>query len=183
MKKSFQSPSTLNDFSLWKKISGQRIPLSFELEITARCNNNCRHCYINLPANDTDAKNNELSLNEIEKIADQAMDLGSLWCLISGGEPLLRKDFQDIYLMLKKKGYLISIFTNACLITSDHISLFHKYPPRDIEVTVYGITKETYEKVTRKPGSYDLFRKGLDLLIKNNIPVRLKANGFEIKCT
>jgi radical SAM protein with 4Fe4S-binding SPASM domain len=57
----------------------------------------------------------------------------------------------------------------------EHIELFKKYPPRDIEITVYGITKEIYERVTRRPGSYDAFRRGLDLLLENGIPVRLKA--------
>jgi hypothetical protein len=47
----------LSEFSLWKKIDiNKRVPMSFDLEITARCNNNCRHCYINLPAGDAAAK-------------------------------------------------------------------------------------------------------------------------------
>ena len=175
----YLSHSQLPDFSLWKKISDRRIPLDFYLEITARCNNNCRHCYINLPAGDMNAKREEMTLTEIENIVDQAVKLGSIWCLITGGEPLLRKDFPEIYMALKKKGLLVSLFTNACLITEKHIELFKKYPPRDIEVTVYGITKETYESVTRQPGSYDAFRRGLDLLLTNKINVRLKAMAIK----
>lgn len=165
----------LPEFQLWKKGEGKRIPFSFDLEITARCNHNCRHCYINLPAKIRTAQNKELTIDQIGSIADQAIALGSLWCLLTGGEPLLRKDFADIYLMLKKKGLLVSVFTNACLLTPEHIELFKEYPPRDIEVTVYGVTKETYEKVTRCPGSFAAFRHGLDLLLKNKINVRLKA--------
>jgi len=153
----------------------ERKLFSFDLEITARCNLNCRHCYVNLPAGDREARQKELSLSEIKRIVDEAVSLGALWCLITGGEPLLRKDFFDIYLYLKKKGLLISVFTNAVLLTEEHIKLFGKYPPRDIEVTVYGVTKETYERVTRKPGSFDAFMGGLDLLLKNKINVRLKA--------
>ncbi|MCK4836631.1 MAG: radical SAM protein [Candidatus Aminicenantes bacterium] len=175
MKKKFASISSLKEFGLWGKLADRRIPLSFDLEITARCNNNCRHCYLNLPAGDSDAQKRELSAEDIEKIAEQAVDLGSLWCLISGGEPLLREDFSDIYMRLKKKGLLVSVFTNACLIKSEHIALFKKFPPRDIEVTVYGVTEETYESVTRKSGSFAAFRQGFDLLINNDIKVRLKA--------
>ncbi|MDP2924716.1 MAG: radical SAM protein [Candidatus Omnitrophota bacterium] len=145
------------------------------MEITARCNNNCRHCYINLPANDKETISNELSFKEIKNIVDQAVELGALWCLITGGEPLLREDFFDIYLYIKKKGLLISVFTNATLITQEHIKFFKRYPPRDIEVTVYGVTKETYEKVTGNSGSFRAFKFGLSLLLKNNIKVRLKA--------
>jgi radical SAM protein with 4Fe4S-binding SPASM domain len=166
---------TLPEFSLWEKIKNKRILSSFDLEITARCNNNCRHCYINLPSGDKTVKAKELSLEEINKIAEEAVSIGALWCLITGGEPLLREDFFDIYLSLKKKGLLVSVFTSATLITEEHIILFKKYPPRALEVTVYGATKKTYEKITRKPGSFDAFMHGIDLLIGNGIRVTLKA--------
>lgn len=173
--KPYVSAERLSRLSVWKKLAERRRPLSFELEITARCNNNCRHCYINLPANDPDATRKELSATEIAELADQAVALDALWCLITGGEPLLREDFPEIYISLRKKGLLISVFTNACLISPDHIALFKQFPPRDIEVTVYGATQETYERVTRKAGSFAAFRRGLDLLLDNGIPVHLKA--------
>lgn len=174
---SFVTSIPLPEFNLWGKLKqdNARRLISFDLEITARCNNNCRHCYINLPLHEKKAQEKELTLAQIKKIVDEAVALGALWCLITGGEPLLREDFFEIYLCLKKKGLLISVFTNATLIDSQHIELFKNYPPRDIEVTVYGVTEETYEKVTRKKGSYAAFRRGLELLLKNNIKVRFKA--------
>jgi radical SAM protein with 4Fe4S-binding SPASM domain len=165
----------IQDFSLWDKIKNKQTLLSFDLELTARCNNNCRHCYINLPVEDRLAQAAELSLEEISHIADQAVDMGAMWCLLTGGEPLLRPDFAEIYVMLKRKGLLLSVFTNATMIRDEHIALFKKFPPRDIEVTVYGATKETYEQVTRRPGSFFAFQRGLDTLIDVGIPVRLKA--------
>lgn len=175
MDDSYTSSLSLSDYPLWDKSNEKRIPFSFDLELTARCNNNCRHCYINIPAQDQHAREKELSLKEIMKLADQAVDLGSLWCLITGGEPLLRPDFSEIYLGLKKKGLLVSVFTNACLMTEKEGELFQTYPPRDLEVTVYGACQETYERVTGTPGSYQNFRRGLDILLSRNIKVRLKA--------
>jgi len=165
----------IHRFSLWEKAADRRVPLGFDLEITARCNLNCRHCAVNLPAGDQKARQRELSVEDISRIADQAVSLGALWCLITGGEPLLRDDFGDIYRMLRKKGLLVSVFTNACLVTDAHIELFTRYPPRDLEITVYGITRSTYERVTRIPGSFAAFEKGMDRLIGNGIPLRMKA--------
>ncbi len=165
----------IQDFALWDKLKEKRTPLSFDLEITARCALDCRHCYINLPAGDPVAKRAELTVAEIDTIASEAVELGAVWCLITGGEPLLRSDFADIYLGLKRKGLLVSVFTNATLIDQAHLDLFKRYPPRDIEVTVYGVTPETYEAVTRRPGSFERFRRGLDLLLGAGIRVRLKA--------
>ncbi len=165
----------IQDFALWQKMDAKRALYSFDLDLTARCNLNCRHCYINLPAGDAEAKAKELSLEEIGRIADQAMELGAMWCLLTGGEPLLRADFTDIYMMLKRKGLLISLFTNATLIRPEHIELFKKYPPRDIEVTIYGPSAESYERVTRRPGAFAQFVAGIDALFSAGIRVRLKA--------
>ncbi len=175
MSESVVSSLPLPEFSLWERVKNKRALLSFDLEVTARCNNNCRHCYINLPAGDKSAKARELTLAEISDIADEAVSLGALWCLVTGGEPLLREDFADLYMLLKRKGLLLSIFTNAVLVNAEHVRLFQKYPPRDIEVSVYGVTRETYEAVTRKPGSFDAFMRGLNLLMESGVKVRFKA--------
>jgi radical SAM protein with 4Fe4S-binding SPASM domain len=175
MSESFVSSIEIQDFPLWDKMKAKRDLFSFDLEITARCNNDCRHCYINLPAGDREAKAKEMTVDEIGDIADQAVELGAVWCLITGGEPLLRPDFADIYLLLKRKGLLVSVFTNAILVNEEHVALFERYPPRDIEVSVYGVTKETYETVTRRSGSFVRFMHGLDLLLDSGVKVRLKA--------
>jgi len=174
-------PNTLEiqQFPLWDKLKGKRVPISFDLEITARCNMGCRHCYINLPANDTEAHQRELTPREIAGIADQAAGMGAVWVLLSGGEPLLRDDFSEIYLILKRKGLLVSVFTNATLLRDEHMALFKKYPPRDIEVTVYGVTPETYERVTRRSGAFVAFTNGLNRLLENGVKVRLKAMAIQ----
>lgn len=147
----------------------------FELELTARCNNACRHCYINLPAADAEAKSKEISLEDVKRVVDEVASLGCLGCVITGGEPLLREDFSEIYLYLKRKGMLVTVFTNATLVTPEHVEMFMKYPPRDIEVTVYGATRVTYERLTRCPGSYDMFMRGLDSLYTAGLNVKLKT--------
>lgn len=175
MSESVHESTAFSKIPAWKRIKKNRGLPSFALELTARCNNNCKHCYINLPAGDRAAKEAELSFEEIKGIVDEAVSLGALWCLITGGEPLLRKDFSDIYLYLKRKGLLISLFTNANLIDKEHAELFKKYPPRDMEISVYGATEDGYERVTRKPGSFATFMRGVNLLQENGVKARYKA--------
>jgi len=171
----FAQTVRIQDFPAWDHSLAHGSPLSFDIELTARCPNDCRHCYINLPAADTAARKRELTLPEIDRIAGEAVELGAFWCLITGGEPLLRDDFPDIYLALKRKGLLVSVFTTGGLVRAEHVELFRRYPPRDIEITVYGVTRETYERVTRRPGSFAAFQRGLDLLLSSGVRVRLKA--------
>jgi radical SAM protein with 4Fe4S-binding SPASM domain len=171
----YHSVRPLPELPLWDKMKTHRGLFSVEMEITARCNNDCRHCYINLPADDSTAASRELTAAEIDRIAGEAVSLGAVWFLLTGGEPLLREDFPEIYLRLKKKGLLLAVFTNACLVREEHIALFQEYPPRDIEVTVYGVTPETYERVTRTPGSFKAFQRGLGMLLDAGLKVRFKA--------
>lgn len=165
----------IQKFPLWERMKSRRIPMSFDLEVTARCNCHCRHCYINLPANDPKARVLELTCTEILDISAQAVELGAVWCLLTGGEPLLREDFAEIYLGLKRLGLLITVFTNATLIGPEHIALFQRYPPRDIEITVYGSHPASYERVTRRPGTFTAFQRGLAGLQAAGVKVRLKA--------
>ena len=166
----------LCDFKPLNNISNQkRIPFIIGIDLTSRCNLNCPHCYINLPVNDSSAQSMELSLDEIDKISDEAIDLGTLWIMLSGGEPLLRKDFTDIYLMLKKKGFLVSVLTNATLITEEHIKLFEKYPPRALEISIYGMNDITFRNVTQKVINVNSFFRTLNTCILKGFNIILKT--------
>ncbi len=162
-------------FPLWEKIRDKGLLSQVSMELTERCNNNCIHCYINLPANDEEAKKNEITFEEIKAIADEAANMGCLSWHLTGGEPLLREDFADIYLYLKKKGMGVTLFTNAALINAKITKLFKRYPSQNIEVTIYGLSQKTYETVTRNPGSFDAFKQGINLLKDNHIPFTLKT--------
>ncbi len=171
----YTSRQLFPESQLWANFRSLKRPVTFMLELTARCSLNCRHCYVNCPAGDNNALAREMPRAMIADIARQAVDMGTFWCCLTGGDPLLHPEFTDIYLDLKRLGLLTSVFTNATLITPEHAQLWRAYPPRDIEVTVYGASAESYERVTRRPGSYAAFRRGLELLAEYGVPVRLKA--------
>lgn len=158
----------------------KRTPLDVTLELTYRCNNKCVHCYCNLPANDKQATQDELTTEEIKKLLDGLASMGSLWLLITGGEPLLREDFEEIYLYAKKKGFLITLFTNGTLIDGKTIKLLSEYPPFFSEITLYGATKDIYEKVTRVRGSYERCVEGIKKIVNANIKLKLKTMAITI---
>ena len=160
--------------------SRKRIPLDAGIDLTYRCNNKCVHCYCNLPDNDETGKKKELTTEEVKKLFDGFASLGTLWLLITGGEPLLREDFEEIYLYAKKKGFLITFFTNGTLVNEKTVELLSKYPPFVVEISLYGATKETYEKVTRVKGSYDRCMEGIQKILGAGIKLKLKAMALTI---
>ena len=164
----------INKASLWK--NSKPILGRLDIELTERCNNNCIHCCINLPADDLAAKNKELSAAEIKNILKEAVSLGCMSARFTGGEPLLREDFEELYIFARKLGLKILLFTNATLITTDLAELFSRIPPLEkIEVTVYGMKKSSYEAVTRAPGSFEVAWRGINLLLERKIPFVVKG--------
>ena len=172
----------LDHFPIWQKTKGKGYLSHVSMELTERCNNNCIHCYINLPADDEEAKGKEISFEEVKAIVDETARIGCVCWHLTGGEPLLREDFSDIYSYLKRKGMRVSLFTNATLISSKIANLLKKYPLQNLDVTVYGLNRKTYEAVTRRPGSFDAFRQGIELLKRNRIPFTLKAAVLPQNC-
>lgn len=163
-----------DQISLWREKSPLLTML--DMEFTERCNNNCIHCYINLPADDFDAKGKELSTGDIKDILKEAASLGCLTVRFTGGEPLFREDFEDLYIFSRRLGLKVLIFTNATLITPHIAELFSRIPPLEkIEVSVYGMKQESYEAVTRVAGSFEAAWSGINLLLERRIPFIVKG--------
>jgi radical SAM protein with 4Fe4S-binding SPASM domain len=164
------------EFSEWlhRRVGNQHIPIYGSLEVTMHCNLRCQHCYIPIKQR-RDQKDRELSQAEIEHILDEITDAGCLWLLLTGGEPFLRRDFLEIYTYAKRKGLILTIFTNGTLITKRISDYLAEWRPFNIEITLYGATQETYERVTGIKGSYTRCRRGIDLLLERNLPLGLKT--------
>jgi radical SAM protein with 4Fe4S-binding SPASM domain len=160
--------------SLWK--GNPPLLSTLDLELTERCNNNCIHCYINLPADDSDSAARELSTEQVKNILDEAALLGCLSVTFTGGEPLLRKDFEELYVFARRLGLRVLLFTNATLITPELARLFAEMPPLEpVEITVYGMKRSSYESISRKAGSYNSHRRGMELLQEHKIPFLVKT--------
>jgi MoaA/NifB/PqqE/SkfB family radical SAM enzyme len=156
--------------------TGQSTLSELDIELTERCNNNCIHCCINLPADDAVAHKRELTTAAIKEILKEAASLGCLSIRFTGGEPLLRDDFEELYLYARRLGLKVLLFTNATLISPSLAELLAAIPPLEkIEVTLYGMKKVSYEAATRTPGSFDAARRGIHLLLERQVPFIVKS--------
>lgn len=152
----------------------QRIPLNGSLELTSRCNLRCVHCYQG-PRTAGDPDVIGMDTPELMSLLDKISEAGCLNLLITGGEPLLRRDFAEIYLHAKRRGFIVNVFTNGTLVDDSVIRLFKEYPPYEVEVSLYGATAETYENITGVRGSYGKCMSGIHRLLDNGIRTKLKT--------
>ncbi|HXU14455.1 MAG TPA: radical SAM protein [Terriglobales bacterium] len=176
------SNASYGEFSLalHNRLGDQRTPMEVSIEITRRCPLACQHCYNNLPMADLAARKRELTKEEYFFLLDELADMGVLWLLFTGGEIFARKDFLAIYTYAKQKGFLITLFTNGILVNQQIADYLNEYPPFGIEITLYGRTRETYERLTAMPGSYDRCMRGIRLLLDRGLPLKLKTVGTSI---
>ena len=174
---SFEPDLTLDEWvgNLFNSLGDERFPLSASIELTERCNLSCIHCYIKRAPNDSSAQARELSASEWKELIDQITDSGCLYLLISGGEPLLQKEFKEVFTYARKKGLIVTLFSNATLLTAEMADFLADYGLHSIEVSLYGATQETYEKVTGIPGSFDRCLRGINLCLERGIDTNLKT--------
>jgi radical SAM protein with 4Fe4S-binding SPASM domain len=157
------------------KLSTTRLPLTGSFELTERCNLGCVHCYINQPAGDRIARRREMDTAMIGSILEQIAAAGCLKLLITGGEPLLRPDFLDIYMQAKRLGLIVTLFTNGTLLTEAIADQLAEYPPYSIEITVYGATAKTYQAITGSAAAFDRCMNANRLLRERQLPLALKS--------
>lgn len=147
------------------------LPVAGTFELTPRCNFNCKMCYVHLDDNEASRRGRELTADEWLSIAEAACKKGLVFLLLTGGEPLVRRDFKYLYTELQKMGLLVSINTNASLISGEYLEFFKKNPPSRLNISLYGASDETYEALcgNRQFGS-----------VVNNIKA-LKEAGIAVK--
>ena len=158
-----------------RKAIEERIPLSGTLDLTHRCNLNCVHCYLGDKAAAQRRRTMELSARRWNALLDELAGAGCLYLLLSGGEPLLRADFHDIYAHAKKLGMLVSVFSNATTLNDAHLALFRDLPPEAVEISLYGASETSYERITGQRGAFSRCLKGIEALLGAGVRVRLKT--------
>lgn len=133
-------------------VSAQRPPLVpagfpslryLELQITDRCNLRCRHCYLG------ETEGRELPVSEIRAVLDEFEEMQGLRLLITGGEPLLHRDFDAINGLLPAYAFRKILFTNGLLL---HDGVLHTLNVDEVQFSIDGMEKG--HDALRGAGSY-----------------------------
>ncbi len=164
---------------LTERLPRGRFPLSGQWELTCRCNLRCVMCYTDC-FNTPDRLRQELSTPEILRITDEIHEAGCMEICLTGGEPLARRDFLDIYTYAKQKGFLVTVFTNGTLITEKIADHWVQYPLSMIEISLHGLGKSSFDLITQGPGSYERCLAGIRMLLERKLPLTLKTTGMTV---
>lgn len=154
----------------------RRIPLGGSLELLPLCNMNCDMCYVRLSREEMHQKGRIRSGEEWLELAKQMRDAGTLFILLTGGEPLLHPDFRMIYRELKKMGMIVTLNTNGTLIDEEWADFFAAHRPRRVNITLYGKNAESYESLCHFGAGYELTVRGIRLLRERGVDVKINGS-------
>ena len=170
--------STEPYISTYLHSKGRRLglPIAGNFELTARCNFNCPMCYVHM----TDAQlrscgKQELTAKQWLDIAKAARDKGMVFVLLTGGEPLVRKDFFEIYDGMREMGLLISINSNGSMLKGEILERFLENPPFRFNISLYGGSNETYRNMCGI-SAYDQVKENIRALRKAGVDVSLNLS-------
>ena len=161
---------------LYRKAYISKTPLSGAFEISPLCNMDCKMCYVRMTKQEMNKVGRQRTVDEWIEIAEQAKEMGTLFILLTGGEPFLQKDFKELYIKLYNMGFILSINTNATLITEKEVEWLKKHKPMKVNVTLYGDCNETYERLCNNPKGFDQATRGIKLLQYASIRVKINAS-------
>jgi radical SAM protein with 4Fe4S-binding SPASM domain len=148
-------------------------PYTGQIELTRRCNLKCVHCYY---SGGGEPRRKELSTGEWKKLLMVIAREGCIFLTMTGGEPLVRDDFLEIYAYAQKKGFVITLFSNGQAFTKEIVRYLEKNRPFRVEITVNSITRGLYESITGVSGSFERLMRSLELLKGARLPLVFKSN-------
>lgn len=144
------------------------VPFSVGFEMTSRCNEDCSHCVRSR------WMGNELSYGEIVNILQQLADEGAMELTYTGGDPLVRPDFLPIMRKSHELGFALFLFTNATLVTPEIARELARFRVQEVDISVYGVTPEVHDGITRLKGSLRRTMRGIEHLDAAGITVNVK---------
>ncbi len=157
------------------------LPIAGNFELTARCNFNCPMCYVHQSAEAVEAAGGELTAQQWLSIAAAAQKKGMIFALLTGGEPLVRKDFFEIYDGMKAMGLMISINSNGSMLQGEILERFLKDPPFRFNISLYGGSNETYRNMCGIP-AYDRVKENIRALRSAGVMVSLNLSITPYNC-
>jgi MoaA/NifB/PqqE/SkfB family radical SAM enzyme len=145
-----------------------------QFELTYACGLHCTHCYTDCYNRSSRIKS-ELRTKDVKRALDGIRELGVVWLCLTGGDPVARPDFGEIYRYCKEKGFIVTVFTSGYFCDRKIVDLFKESPPFSIEITLNAVTRSLYEKITHVRGSFGRVMKNFHSMRRAGFALTIKS--------
>jgi heme b synthase len=141
-------------------------PMWLAWEITGRCNLNCIHCRSNSTLGSDEG---DFSLEEAKTFIDELTSFAKPVVVLSGGEPLMRKDVFEIASYGTEKGLRMALATNGALVTDEICDRIKESGIRIVSLSLDGSTAEIHDDFRKQEGAFEATLRAAELFKKNSI--------------
>lgn len=148
------------------------IPLTGAFELLPVCNLHCKMCYVRKNMAEVNELGGLLPAQQWLDWAKQAADGGMLYPLLTGGEPFIRQDFQEIFAKMQEMGLQVSINSNGTLIDEHMARWLGRHKPTRINITLYGAGEESYQNLCGDGDAYSRVCRAVEWLKQYGVPVK-----------
>lgn len=158
---------------LLRRAAETGVPVTGSFELAPLCNLNCKMCYVRMSRTEQGQSGRLRTAAEWITLAEKLRDAGTLFLLLTGGEPLLYPEFRVVYLAVRKLGMIVTVNTNGTLLDEDWAAFFAENPPRRVNITLYGASGKTYKALCGDETAYAKAMRGIRLLQTHGVPVKV----------
>ncbi len=173
-KKSFSSaimhPEKSTQDFLYEHFNGKPQLTSIHVEITSKCNERCIHCYI---PHENKIKNIDPGL--FYDILEQCKNMNVLHLTLSGGEPMLHKDFCDFLRKCREYEFSVNVLSNLTVLDVKTLNEMKANPLLGVQVSLYSMNPYIHDEITQKKGSFEKTKNAILKLIENDIPLQISC--------
>lgn len=149
------------------------IPKWIAWEVTGKCNLNCIHCR---SSSTIDTYEGGFSTEESLKLIDDIVDFCKPVLVLSGGEPLLRKDLFEIAGYGTSKGLRMCIATNGMLINDKICGQMKETGIKMVSLSLDGSSADTHDSFRNQKGAFAGAIRGMEHLKKHGIPFLVNSS-------
>lgn len=168
--------ATVSDY-LYHKASINKVPLNGAFELSPVCNFSCKMCYVRKTPEQIRCEGKQIiPWQKWLELAKQCYDAGTLYLLLTGGEPFLYPGFRELYERLHDMGFVLSINTNGTMIDRETVQWLKLRMPSRVNITLYGASEETYGRICGNGSGYSRTVDAIQMLTEAGIPVVINAS-------
>jgi MoaA/NifB/PqqE/SkfB family radical SAM enzyme len=146
-------------------------PIGVKLELTYACNLRCAFCYTDSPRR-TLQRSTDLSEDAWRRIVAEAIELGIVEAVVTGGEPLLRRELTlELIETMSREGIGIAFNTNGWFVDEEVVERLRPLPSVTVHLSIDGAAPHLHDAQRGVPGSWRRAVEGLDRLIGAGVNV------------
>jgi radical SAM protein with 4Fe4S-binding SPASM domain len=154
------------------KVSGEFVPLVVSWNLTRKCNLKCSHCYIN-SANEE--LRDELTTKEGKNLIDQICQVSRPLLILSGGEPLLRKDVLELVKYGSEKGLRMGLGSNGSLIDETMAENLKAAGIKTVSISLDSVISQKHDDFRGVAGSWQKAVNAIKALKENDVLVQVNT--------